>query len=228
MESLFKKNNLLANFFDAVFIINLPGRHKRLQTVSKELMKLGVNKFERFEAMRPRFQDIPKIYYSEMSMAPGALNWESYVVGSSGCKMSHLGIIQIAKERGLQHILILEDDTIFKWRSLNKLLKSIAELPEDWDIIYFGGQNLTPPAKYGKYISRVTSAYGAFAYGVNLRIANHIINSAPISGKEIDVFYADEIQPQGNCFISDPKLAKVRPGWSDILETEVNYDSLLS
>ena len=199
-----------------------------MRAIKKQLKRLGVREFNRFEGIRPNFEDIPEEFYANMKLAPGSSSWHGYIVGSSGCKMSHIEILKQAKSKGLGKILVLEDDAIFKWRASSKIKKALRELPRDWDMIYFGGNSLKPSTEYSKHLSKVTIGYGTLAYGINMRIAEHTITTAAASGKEIDVFYAENIQPGERCFITNPKVAKVSPGWSDILEREVNYGNVLS
>ena len=69
------------------FYINLDHRTDRKEHVEKELGKLGIQA-ERFNAIK---------------MQNGAV----------GCSMSHLKILQDARTKKLDHVLIMEDDISF-------------------------------------------------------------------------------------------------------------------
>jgi GR25 family glycosyltransferase involved in LPS biosynthesis len=79
--------NTLADITN-VFYINLQERIDRKAQVEQQLSKAGLTHFNRFNAIK-----LPN--------------------GALGCSMSHLKCLQLAKERNLDHILIVEDDIIF-------------------------------------------------------------------------------------------------------------------
>lgn len=86
--------------FDRVYIINLKTRPDRWSEIQVQLQKAGIDpaseKVQRFDAVRP----------------PDAGAFPS--IGARGCFMSHLGVLQDARQHGYQRILVLEDDLDFK------------------------------------------------------------------------------------------------------------------
>lgn len=58
--------------------------------------------------------------------------------GAKGCRESHLKVLQLAKSRGQQKILVFEDDAylIPGWQEA----MGYVEAPESWDLLYLGGQ----------------------------------------------------------------------------------------
>ena len=56
-------------------------------------------------------------------------------IGRWGCFLSHYEIISSAKVRGIESILILEDDS---YPNLDIIEKEINSVPPDWDVIYLG------------------------------------------------------------------------------------------
>lgn len=57
---------------------------------------------------------------------------------SYGCGLSHLKCIQLAKEKNLDYILVIEDDCIFKKGAKKILIDAIKRLGNDWDILLGG------------------------------------------------------------------------------------------
>jgi len=59
--------------------------------------------------------------------------------GTKGCFLSHLNVLREAKARGVNNVLVLEDDIAFV-RKINKIgvsaFDNLADL--DWDLAYFG------------------------------------------------------------------------------------------
>ena len=103
-----------------VFYINLTERADRRAQVEQQLNLVGLTQFNRFNAIK-----LPN--------------------GALGCSMSHLKCLQLAKERNLDHILIVEDDIIFLnpeifIRQLNKFLQNNKE----WDVLLIAGNNVPP------------------------------------------------------------------------------------
>ena len=103
-----------------VFYINLTERADRRAQVEQQLSKVGLPNFNRFNAIK-----LPN--------------------GALGCSMSHLKCLQLAKERNLDHILIVEDDIIFLnpgifIGQLNKFLQNNKE----WDVLLIAGNNVPP------------------------------------------------------------------------------------
>ena len=103
-----------------VFYINLAERSDRKAQVEQQLNLVSLTQFNRFNAIK-------------------LLN------GALGCSMSHLKCLQLAKERNLDHILIVEDDIIFLnpgifIGQLNKFLQNNKE----WDVLLIAGNNVPP------------------------------------------------------------------------------------
>ena len=103
-----------------VFYINLQERIDRKAQVEQQLNMVGLTNFNRFNAIK-----LPN--------------------GALGCSMSHLKCLQLAKERNLDHILIVEDDIIFLnpgifIGQLNKFLQNNKE----WDVLLIAGNNVPP------------------------------------------------------------------------------------
>ena len=62
------------------------------------------------------------------------------------CARNHYGIVKAAYDMGCEHVLILEDDLCFT-RDLDLLSNVIKSIPEDYDVLQFGGFTADPRAK---------------------------------------------------------------------------------
>lgn len=101
------------------FYINLEKRPDRKQHVEEQIKLVGINA-ARFNAIE---------------MHNGAI----------GCSMSHLKILETAKENNWDHVLIIEDDILFLNPSLfihqfNKFLSTHS----DFDVVLIAGNNIPP------------------------------------------------------------------------------------
>jgi glycosyl transferase family 25 len=113
------------DFFDHIYVINLPARTDRRQAMEKELQNAGMTftpgKVELFAAIKPD------------TAAPFAS------IGYKGCFLSHLSILKLAREQKLNNVLIMEDDlhlaeNFHQYEDI--LLEQLHKI--NWDIVHFG------------------------------------------------------------------------------------------
>lgn len=73
----------------------------------------------------------------------------------TGISRSHKKCVQIAKEKNMPYVIIIEDDIMFLHKeSLIKFQKYRSELPPDWEI-YLGGIYDGTPIPIGEHIAQV-------------------------------------------------------------------------
>jgi glycosyl transferase, family 25 len=125
----------IKNYFERIYVVNLPERTDRRKTIALELAKAGLpltpNHIEIFPAIRPESAgEFPSI-------------------GARGCFLSHLAILKQAKQLGLSNILIVEDDLViselFKQQE-ESLLNQLQQT--DWGFVYFGHSLKIEPLKH--------------------------------------------------------------------------------
>lgn len=116
------------DYFDRIFIINLPSRADRRTEIAAQLGAIGLDltasNIELFPAVRPDSADgFPSI-------------------GARGCFMSHLGVLRSAQALGLQRVAIFEDDLDFAADFSTRIAPVIEQLKgADWSVFY-GGYHL--------------------------------------------------------------------------------------
>jgi hypothetical protein len=115
----------LLDFFEGIYVINLPERRDRLADMQQELKRIGVclpsNHVTIFPAIKP----------TEPDQFPS--------IGARGCFLSHLQVLTQACERGLSNVLILEDDLSFTHlfrQHQSTIIQTLSRSP--WDIAYLG------------------------------------------------------------------------------------------
>ena len=210
---------MITNFVDQIFIINLDERTDRLKAVTKEMEKHHLE-FERFPAIKPDRSEIPESQYNNML---GKINKDPYVIATCGVKQSHVEIIKIAKERGHKQVLILEDDVVFTDQFENLFNIALRELPKNWDMLFLGANHIEPFQLISSSIARVIKAYAIHAYIIRESMYDIIIDNAIDSGEEIDVYYANSIFPNFNCYCARPTLVWQKAGFSDIVQGFRDY-----
>lgn len=159
--------------------------------------------------------------------------------GRIGCSMSHLKCLQQAKEKDLDHVLIVEDDihfmniTMFK-EQLNKFLSSSIE----WDVVLFAGNNLPPYEIYGDFCVKVSRCQTTTGYLVQKHYYDILISNIKesinllLKEPERHIDYAIDkywfkLQEKDKWFIITPLSVVQREDYSDIEKRETNYSTLM-
>lgn len=215
----------LGDYFDRVFIINLKSRPDRWDRIEKHLRRHRITNYERFEAVKFREDDdLPRASIEAMTPRPDIPN---YTLGALGCKLSHLGIIELASHRGYRSVLVLEDDAEFLPSARRTIDRALREIEPDWGMLYLGANHVQPPQPCSRHVGQVTRTYATHAYAVSSRLFEPILEGGHRAGTEIDVFYADVIQAKYPCFCVDPRVAIQAASFSDILGQEIDYRQLV-
>ena len=137
-----------------------------------------------------------------------------------GCLESHLHLIRNAIENNFEKILIFEDDVKFI-----RSIKDLKEPPNDWNMIYLGGTVHRIMDTKNKNYTRVQT-WTTHAYFINLtdkKFVNKLLEMENYQ-EEVDRFYLEKINPNYNCYMSNPMIAIQKEDYSDIEGQEVNYD----
>jgi len=220
----------LNDYFSKIYCINLDKRTDKYKDCLKEFKKIGIE-VERVSAIdgTPIFK-------------PG-LNTKA---GAYGLFLTNLNIIQNALTNNYKNILILEDDVMFI-DNFNELFnEKIESLPDDWHLLYLGGNNYFELGKF----NLVTGDRSFKVTKENYRKLNHeickttwtqtthamAINSshyrlllsglARHSTVPIDRAYC-YLQREGACnaYTFLPSLALQRPTISDIEGIYIDYNN---
>lgn len=136
----------------------------------------------------------------------------------TSCMLSHYAVMELCENK---HIMIFEDDVKFlhdKY-TLDMCLKN---LPEDWDMLYLGGNICKPFTAVNRHIGRLTHAQSTHAYCINKNfISKLLVYKKP--HKHLDLIYTEEVIPNHVCYITIPMIAVQRPSYSDIEKKYVDY-----
>ena len=197
-----------------VLYINLEARTDRKEQVEQQLNTIGL-KGERFNAIR---------------LTNGAI----------GCSMSHLKCLEIAKERGWDHVLIVEDDIQFLDPSLFvKQFNSFLNNAREYDVVLLAGNNVPPYQTIDDTCVKVSSCQTTTGYMVQRHYFDTLINNIKtginmlMRNPERPNLYAIdqywfELQRKHNWFLIIPLTVTQRPGYSDIEKRQINYNHLMT
>ena len=212
---------------DKIFVINLNYRTDRKKIIIEELKKYNIENYEFFDAIRPGFQDI--IEWNNQFCSHVRTNFNDpqkllfFIIGCLGFIKSHLEVCKLALERKYKNILILEDDTQFI-HNLDKLQEFSSQINNDYDMLYLCGSHLGRREKVSENIIKVRGTHTTGSYLITEPVMKFLVENIQSYSKEIDVFYAEEIQTKFNCYCTLPHITKQRDGYSDIQQGNVSYN----
>jgi hypothetical protein len=194
----------LNDFFDHIYCINLDSRKDRWSECEIEFAKYNIV-VERFSASTP--EDI---------------NFDvSIKKGEAALSITHKKILEDAKEKGYNNILILEDDVEFS----ENINECPLEIPNNWDIVYFGGNHyFGQPTPITNNISIANKTLAMHCVAINSTIYDRMLEKIHY-GAPIDVIYADNLH-LFNSYVFVPSKAWQRPSWSDLVGQYVDYGFL--
>jgi GR25 family glycosyltransferase involved in LPS biosynthesis len=161
------------------------------------------------------------------------------VHGAIGCSMSHMRCIQIAKERGWDHVLVCEDDVLFTnaplfLAQLTKFMSTVRQ----WDVALLAGNNIPPFRVVNDACIQVSSCQTTTAYIVkshyydtlieNYRTGINKLMRSPTQKLDyaIDRHWF-ELQRRDRWFLITPLSVVQREDYSDIEQRFTNYGHLM-
>jgi len=222
MEMKYKNLN---EYFSKLYVINLNRRQDRYEEVKVEFNKINA-KVERVEAVDGKTLPPTK-------MKPG----------NRGLIATNIRILEDAIKNEYDNILIFEDDAVFI-DNFNELFnEKIAALPEDWDILYLGGNHILHVPGFelitGDKDFKVTKenyktlnhelcktpcTYCTHAIALNSKIYERVLNALKNGSQPIDNLYY-QLQGDGcNSYTFLPSLATQKASFSDIENFYLDYN----
>lgn len=191
----------LNTFFPNKVCINLERRSDRWQRMQTRFAHHGIRDVARFEALDGLSIPIPA-------------TWDD-VPGSYACLRSHLAVVENAFINRSSSVLIIEDDVIFHPDLGRVFSEYIKELPDDWDMLFFGALHGEPPTPVTEHIVKLTHSLSTYTYALK-----HTIYEAFIDLNRQALTVLDEntraLQKQFNCYCFMPHLAWVEEDYSDV------------
>lgn len=205
--------NILNEYFDKIYCLNLDRRPDRWEKC-KAL-------FDKVQIKVDRFSAIDKLNITT--------NKSKITNGQLACLSSHYNIIKNAKQSGHSKILILEDDVVFSDDINNIFKESIVDVPEDWNMLYLGGNHLHGLHHVKNNVYKTIYSLTTHAYGIKESFYDIILSKLEPANSPIDVYYASMHCQYPSYLIKNgnSQLAWQDSGYSDIEECECNYDYCL-
>ena len=198
------------DIFNNHFYINLDRRNDRNNNTIKQLKKIGINNPNRFKAV-------------ENDM------------GIIGCGLSHIAVIQKAKELGWDYIVVFEDDIdIIEPRLLKIKVKNL--MNKEWDVLMLGGNNFKPFTVIDKDCIKVNKCFTTTAYIIKSHYYDTWIENLKEGVKKLMEtgdrqysldLYNHSLQRKDNWLLLTPICIIQKKMYSDIENKRVDYQDLM-
>jgi GR25 family glycosyltransferase involved in LPS biosynthesis len=204
--------SIMNNFFDRIFCVNLDSRPDRWKSAVEE-----------FEKHSLQVERIPGIDGSKMNLDfPPEIK-----EGAVGCALSQFFAIKYAKQLGLNNFFLLEDDIQFEDNINNIFDEYVKEVPEDWDMLYLGGQHYHGMnlQQISEHVYKCEYTLAAHSVAFKSTVFDRFINNLIDITKPCDVHYA-ESHKEINAYVFIPHLTWQRNSYSDIEKVNVDYTFL--
>mgnify|MGYP003343414563 CR=1 FL=1 len=208
---------MLQKYFDKIFCINLDRRTDRWKHFISQSEKFNLTGVERVSAI-----DGQHINTSEFHT--------NLTNGELGLVLTSIKIFEDCLKNEYENVLILEDDCVFENEILN-LDKYFQNLPENWDMIYFGGNhnihgNYPEPVKINDFVKKVSYTYSSHMIGFNKRMYEQILSLLKTYQFQVDIVYS-RLQKENNCYTFYPRLSTQLVDFSDIQNKVTDYNWLI-
>lgn len=198
-------SNLYHDFFDRVVIVNLDRRKDRVQRMTKVIAECNwpFREPERFRAIDASKLKLPPYWF-----AGG---------GAYGCLRSHQRLLEDAILDGVESMLILEDDVVFRPDFGIQVTKFLEAVPSDWDQLMIGGQLMgnSTREQVAPGVMRVTNCQRTHCFAVRGQFMHELYAKWCGSYGHCD-HVMGPFQSRYRVYAPDPFLAGQDEGHSDI------------
>lgn len=213
---------MIHKYFDHCYLINLEERYDRLARVSANASMIGLE-FERFPAVSyTTVENLPE----NNTIRDEVVKQNHWTKGAVALIRTTIEILEDAKKKGYESVLILEDDIEFKQDIVPIVSSFMRTIPKDWEMIQFAGLHLGTTEPLNNFVSRVVGAECLHCYAVRNTIYDVMIELIAGEEKPLDHYTAYDIQPRGHSYCFTPNLVFQFKSFSNIVGKVVDYELL--
>jgi glycosyl transferase family 25 len=144
---------ILNNYFDKIYVISLERAKDRHAFIKRNLIGLNYEFYWGVDGRNWSYESlIEKGQYDFRKACEIRGNDKGLILSEIGCALSHRGIYEDMLSKGYEKILVLEDDVYLDESSEKELESALYELPDDWELLYFGHQNNNTKIGFSAYL----------------------------------------------------------------------------
>jgi GR25 family glycosyltransferase involved in LPS biosynthesis len=205
----------LNNLTSEIYVLNLKKRDDRLAHIERQLAKINCKGYNVIEAIDGYSVENPT-------------NLKN---GMYGLILTYFKIYEQTKNINSESIIIIEDDCVFSNNFCTVFQGFIQEVPDDWKILYFGGNHnkhmgAEEPQKVSENVIKVHNTYTAHCIVIKKDLFFDFIDELKKLNIENDILFA-EFQKRFPCYSTSEKITWQVNNHSDIENRYINYDWLL-
>ena len=199
-----------------IYVINLKHREDRRNHIISELNKINCKNYTIIDA----------IDGNEL------VNNTRLTNGMLGLNHTYLKIYDEWKlESNDNNIIIIEDDCVFMDNFNEKLFEYMSNIPNDWDMLYFGGNHNYhvgyQTEKINEYCIKLNNTYTAHCVVLKNHVFEELIENIRSMTIENDV-YMTVLQKKYNAYSTPKKITTQLPNFSNIENRIVDYNYLIT
>lgn len=187
---------ILNDFFDHIYVVSLKRSEERHVLLKENLSGL---KYEIYWGVDGKNLDQKKlesenIYHSGLTQLlrkKDGVNPKDMSLPKIGCALTKAKIYKDIVRNNYEKALILEDDILFDTSKNDYVSQALQELPDNWDLLYFGYWGNTKPIPFNQKIKN-----GILSY-----LSKYLIRySSSDIKKRYPRHYSDHLDKSGNHF----------------------------
>lgn len=158
----------LENYFDKIIVITLERASGRQAKLRERLEGLNFDFFYGVDKHQLSWEKVHSQGLYDDRKARQLNRWgKGMILGHIACSLSHRNLYQHILDQGYRRVLVFEDDAVPLFDGKCELKQCLAELPEDWELIYFGynkNETATPELKRKQTFYKMLSYMGMFKW----------------------------------------------------------------
>lgn len=139
------------------------------------------------------------------------------------CLRSHRSLLEHADREGIEHLLLLEDDVTFAEDFDYKLSDALRELPDYWEALYLGGNEVRPSSGFSRNLKRVRMMTGGFGIIFRNTIFERLIEKMKSETMIADHYYMKEQDTNRIFRTKEDLIVHIKGGFSEIHQKNVPY-----
>lgn len=209
------------DFFDECYFINRAERLDRAESFLSKANSVGINPI-RQEAIKVEPEYVKFLYEGHEDITRAE---------KISCTLSHQAIIQDAKNKNYDCVLIFEDDCLFLDGFKENLENCVLELPKfEWDILYLGGEPNNYLHQVSENLYTMKSRGGIYclhAYAIHKRFYDKILSVPANKISILDNYILNMNSDERKLFATSEILAIQDYTYSDIWHYMTNSQNIM-
>ena len=144
--------------------------------------------------------------------------------GAAGLVYSTIKVLEDAKEKKYDTILILEDDLIFK-PTINSRVESALSYLEniEWELIHFEATDIIPRQWVTEGLARLNKSWSCQMYAIHHSIYDEYLTELRKVDQPIDSITSEIFHPRGKSYCISPGILITLPNFSTIRNRYTNH-----